>query len=73
MRSAKLGSLVVAMPPSAVVMIFTGWKLKTVMSLCWHEPTLIPWYEAPIACEASSMILKPFSRPKAGMDGMSHG
>ena len=33
MRSASSASLVVAMPPSPVVMILTGWKLKTVMSL----------------------------------------
>ena len=33
MRRASSGSLVIAMPPSPVVMILTGWKLKTVMSL----------------------------------------
>jgi hypothetical protein len=33
MWSASAGSLVIAMPPSPVVMILTGWKLKIVMSL----------------------------------------
>ena len=33
MRRARPASRVSAIPPSAVVMIFTGWKLNTAMSL----------------------------------------
>ncbi|MNG06518.1 hypothetical protein D3C84_897660 [compost metagenome] len=32
-RWANSSSLVTAIPPSPVVMTFTGWKLKTVISL----------------------------------------
>ena len=57
--AARAGSLVNAIPPSPAVMTFTGWKLSTVMSDHLQLPTGSPCADAPIACEASSMIRKP--------------
>ena len=51
-------SCVVTMPPSAVVMILTAWKLNTVASARRCRPGCRR-YAAPVACEASSRILKP--------------
>ena len=62
MPRIRVSSLVIAIPPSALVMIFTGWKLNTVMSDQRQLPTQLSPTEAPIECDASSTTRKPKRR-----------
>ena len=58
-HAKSLGLFVRAIPPSAVVIILTGWKLNIVISLYRQFPIGSPKYLPPIACDASSITLNP--------------
>ena len=52
-------SAVVIMPPSPVVRIFRGWKLKHAIDE-YGDPIRLPSYSEPIAHAASSMTISPW-------------
>ena len=63
-RAARSSSSVRTAPPSPVVRIFAGWRLRTVMSA--SVPTARPSRVAPSECEASAMIVRrPPGAPSA--------
>ncbi len=70
-RSATSSSPVTTIPPSPVVMILRGWKLK--QPACPIIPHLCPRYSAPSAQAASSITNRPWSRAICKIGFMSAG
>src|SRR3989338_8154220 len=58
LRSKKNLLFVTTIPPSPLVMVFTGWNENTVKSA--RDPTLLPLYKLPKECAASSIVTSLF-------------
>jgi len=72
-RFASVSSFVSAIPPSVVVMIFTGWKLNTAMSDQRQLPTGSLLREAPMECDASSNTWNPYASARSHTASCSVG